>query len=256
LGSIGQVAIFFLLSISFGSTLFSILANSKNTGAGLIRVLSTISATSMIVALITFLTSGESFYQALTLLIIGTIILQIITYFFHRDGKSILMWTIYTLSGVTHTLCAYFLVDQKLVPFLFYFSSMLYLGVVHYVMILGHWYLVTPKLSNKPLLKGLLIFWPLLLLKLTATSFGAFDKMDFFTEGTILGSGYSFNWIMLIMRVVWGYLILLVLSYFGWKLVKMRDIQSATGIFYVMVFFVYIAEIISTYLYFEHGLLL
>ena len=71
-----------------------------------------------------------------------------------------------------------------------------------------------------------------------------------------MGAGYMFNWIVLVMRLTWGYLIIGIMSYFTWKLVKMRSIQSATGILYVMTFFVFIGELISTFFFYKYGMYL
>ncbi len=68
------------------------------------------------------------------------------------------------------------------------------------------------------------------------------------------GDGYTFNWLVISMRWLWGYVALAVLSAFAWRLCRMRSIQSATGVLYIMVFFVFVGELISGYLYFKHGL--
>ena len=78
-------------------------------------------------------------------------------------------------------------------------------------------------------------------------------SLDFFKEYSELGAGYMFNWIALSMRFLWGYAILFIMSYFTWKLVKIRSIQSATGVLYVMVFFIWIGELISHYMFFNYG---
>ena len=83
-----------------------------------------------------------------------------------------------------------------------------------------------------------------------------FENQKFFAEGTRFGSGYAFNWLMLTMRVVWGYLIIAVMSYFAWRLVRMRSLQSATGILYAMTFFAIVGELISAFLYTNMGLAL
>lgn len=121
-------------------------------------------------------------------------------------------------------------------------------------MMKGHWYLVTPKLSEKPLVQSVVGIWLLMAMKVAVTAFGVYLAWDFFREYTTLGAGYAFNWLMLSMRLIWGYLVILVMSIFAWKLVRMRSIQSATGIFYAMVIFVFIGELISGYLFFKYGL--
>jgi hypothetical protein len=123
-------------------------------------------------------------------------------------------------------------------------------------MLLGHWYLVVPKLSERPLKVALIFTWLIMLLKFLLTCTALVKDVGFFLEGSRLGAGYMFNWIILAMRLAWGYLIIGIMSYFTWKLVKMRSIQSATGMLYVMTFFVFIGELISTFIFYKYGMYL
>ena len=80
-----------------------------------------------------------------------------------------------------------------------------------------------------------------------------FKDAGFFLEGSRLGAGYMFNWIILTMRMVWGY------HYWDHELFymascKMRSIQSATGVLYVMTFFVFVGELISAYFFHKYGM--
>ena len=101
-----------------------------------------------------------------------------------------------------------------------------------------------------------MILWAVMLFKVPHTTYQYFAHESFFTQGTQLGMGYVYNWIMLIMRVVWGYLIIGIMSYFSWRLIRMRSLQSATGILYVMTFFVFIGELIASFLFYEYGIAL
>ena len=121
-------------------------------------------------------------------------------------------------------------------------------------MILGHWYLVVPKLSEKPLKVAAILTWVVLAIKIISSSMTISKHFDFFEEQTSLGSGYAFNWLLLTMRVSFGYVVITGMSLFNWKLVKMRSIQSSTGILYAMTFFIFIGELISTYIFFNFGL--
>jgi hypothetical protein len=75
-------------------------------------------------------------------------------------------------------------------------------------------------------------------------------------EGTSLGDGYTFNWLFISMRYLWGYAAPLILSFFTFKLCKLRSLQSATGVLYIVEFFVIVGELISVYLMAKHGLAL
>jgi hypothetical protein len=78
----------------------------------------------------------------------------------------------------------------------------------------------------------------------------------FLEEGTHLGDGYTFNWLFISMRYLWGYIAPLILSFFTFRLCKLRSIQSATGVLYIVEFFVIVGELISVYLMAKHGLAL
>jgi hypothetical protein len=73
-------------------------------------------------------------------------------------------------------------------------------------------------------------------------------------EGTSLGDGYIYNWLFISMRYLWGYVAPLILSFFTFKLCRIRSIQSATGVLYIVEFFVIVGELISVYLMTKHGL--
>jgi DMSO reductase anchor subunit len=121
-------------------------------------------------------------------------------------------------------------------------------------MTLGHWYLVVPKLSEKPLLIVNIIIWIILGIKIPISIKSLIAHKEFFEEFTTLGSGYAFNLVLLTMRLSFGYLVILIMSIFNWRLLKLRSIQSSTGVMYAMTFFVFIGEMISAYLFFNYGM--
>jgi len=124
-------------------------------------------------------------------------------------------------------------------------------------MILGHYYLVVPKLTEEPLIYCLYIFWAVMFLKLMASLTVVFTTaLPFLEEGTQLGDGYTFNWLFITMRYTWGYVAPLSLSLFTFRLCRLRSIQSATGVLYIVEFFVIVGELISVYLMAKHGLAL
>ena len=121
-------------------------------------------------------------------------------------------------------------------------------------MLLGHWYLVVPKLSAHPLKVAAIFTWIILLVKIIWSGYSLYTHYDFFEEQTQLGAGYAFNWMLLTMRVSFGYLVILGMSFFNWKLLQLRSIQSSTGILYAMTFFVFIGELVSMYIFLNYGL--
>jgi hypothetical protein len=129
------------------------------------------------------------------------------------------------------------------------------LGISHFAMLLGHYYLVVPKLTEEPLLYCLYIFWILIFLRIISSLAVILTVgLPYLEEGTPLGDGYIYNWLFISMRYLWGYIAPLILSFFTFRLCKLRSIQSATGVLYIVEFFVIVGELISIYLMAKHGL--
>ncbi len=248
--NIKTIAEFFLVSLAWCLTLFSPLASCELTGNGFIKLISNVAIGAIIVSFISSFQTGLNWVLFLKL---AALLALIAISIFHRDQKTMGMWTLYLLIviflGARLVLLAPHLSDA-----LFLLSSSLLLGVITYSMLLGHWYLVVPKLSERPLLKAALLTWMILAGKMTGSFYSTYKHYDFFESQTTLGSGYAFNWLLLTMRFSFGYLVILGMSLFNWKLVRIRSIQSSTGILYAMTFFIFIGELISTYLFFSYGL--
>ncbi|MFZ4713993.1 MAG: hypothetical protein ACOYL6_09790 [Bacteriovoracaceae bacterium] len=255
---IKSVAILFFLTVALGTGLFSFLVNSKMTGAGFVRLITGICAGSLSLAVILFLSAGVS--KMIIFVSILNLLIMILIYKYHQDEKSILMWCLWGLQNILLIFVSFEYLEilsqtgNFYFSFFFVMSSALFFGIVNYAMVLGHYYLVVPKLSEKPLINSMQLTWAVLLIKLIFSTISTLKSADFFAEETTLGAGYMFNWIMLIMRYLWGYVAVGVLSYFAWRLSKIRSTQSATGVMYVMVFFMIVGEIISLYLYRQYGL--
>ena len=237
------IAEFFLVSLAFSYTLFSPIAPSSLTGNGFIKLISNISISCLVLVLILNPVSGLVFKA------VPAILLILVT-FYHADHKGKLMWLLYFL--ITILLGYYLFSFSKNNPIntLFLFSSTLLIGIITYAMTLGHWYLVVPKLSEKPLKIAAIITWIILAVKFIIAGFTIVSKSAELQEAD------AFLSVVLIMRITFGYIVILIMSIFNWKLVKLRSIQSSTGILYAMTFFIFIGELISTYIYFTYGLLL
>lgn len=255
MGTIINLAEFFLVSIALGVGFFSFLANTKVTGAGLLKVVSGLCGGSLILALVLHLTYGM-ISDPLSLIYYIAIFAFGLTYFFHKDKKSWFMWLFFALQNLSLTFLVFKMNNGNPEHFFFALTSVLMLGSVTYAMVMGHWYLVTPKLSEKPLKYALYFTWIFLLIKMGWTIFGYLEAPHFFTEMANAGGGYAFNWMMLTMRIGWGYVVLGIMSIFAYRLVAMRSIQSATGMLYAMTFFVFVSELISNYMFLEYGLLI
>ena len=247
------IADFFLVSLAWSFILFSPIASSKLTGNGFIKLISNLATGSLVISVIVSLLSHVAVNSPFIYLKVIALISLVLTSLFHRDEKSTLMWVLYAIIVSTLGFDLY-LFSPQVSNSLFLISSSLLLGIITYAMVLGHWYLVVPKLSEKPLLVAALITWGILALKIIFSTLSIYKHFDFFESQTTLGAGYAFNWLLLSMRVSFGYLVILGMSIFNWKLVRIRSIQSSTGILYAMTFFIFVGELISTYLFFNYGL--
>lgn len=250
------IAEFFLISLSLSYTAYSPIANSQLTGNGFIRLISNLSIGSLVVALIINLVSGGHISSTENILKLVSIISLVLNTLFHKDIKSIFMWILYAV--ITSALTYHILLIAKfnITHFAFLIGSTALLGIITYAMTLGHWYLVVPKLSERPLVIAALVTWFVLFIKVVISSQAIMQNLEFFNENTMLGSGYAFNMMLLLMRTLFGYIVILGMSIFNWKLVKMRSIQSSTGVLYAMTFFIFVGELISNYIFFNYGLLI
>ena len=229
-----SVSKFFCYALGGSLFLYSALVPVKDMGRGIVKLLSGLSFFLMLMALALYL--GEEWRPYSLWAYISC--LAISAWSFCRGGTR----------GWVKALYGVFLLSIVIkqssdgTELAFNLSSMALLGIVTYTMILGHWYLVNPRLKNTPLLRALSIFWPLWGIKLVATVASCF----------LLPRGDdSFTAMLIIMRILSGFVLVGGLSFMAQKLVKMYSIQSATGVFYVCVFFTFAGELSANYLYLQ-----
>jgi hypothetical protein len=256
--SITQIITFnFLLALAFGTQFFAPVVSTKLTGVGFYKL-----GTSIVLVSLVFVLGVGHFMQPgldqISYLCFGTLILtNIITLAFHRDHKNWLMWSLYVIQICTFIFLIFHTFLATPAWIMFFFFSALLLGISNFSMILGHYYLVVPRLSEEPLIYCLYIFWVVIFLKMMASLTVIFTTATpFLVEGTQLGDGYTFNWLFISMRYLWGYAAPLILSFFTFRLCKLRSLQSATGVLYIVEFFVIVGELVSIYLMAKHGLAL
>jgi hypothetical protein len=127
-------------------------------------------------------------------------------------------------------------------------------GGVFAAMILGHWYLVTPKLPEAPLIliaRSLLAVVGLQLLLFgvwVATGAGPAGASPF---GVLVGQWALFVWLRLIIGLVFP----LVVSWAAVKTARSRSMESATGLLYINVGSIAAGTILAAGLYFGAGVL-
>jgi hypothetical protein len=128
------------------------------------------------------------------------------------------------------------------------------IGGVFAAMVLGHWYLVTPKLPEAPLILlarvmlgvmalqvGLFVAW-------LATGAGPAHAAPF---SALTGQWALFVWLRLIVGLVFP----LVVSWAAVQTARTRSMESATGLLYINVGTIAAGTILAAGLYFGAGLL-
>ena len=126
-------------------------------------------------------------------------------------------------------------------------------GGVFAAMILGHWYLVTPKLPEGPL-----VLFARLLLAIVVV------QLIFFVVSVALGSGAGGGafaplvgpWALFVwLRLLVGLIFPMVVSWAAIQTARTRSMESATGLLYINVGTIAAATIVASGLYFGAGLL-
>jgi hypothetical protein len=127
-------------------------------------------------------------------------------------------------------------------------------GGVFAAMILGHWYLVTPKLPEAPLillarvLLGVVALQVGLFVAWVALGAGPADPAPF---SALTGEWAFFVW----MRLIVGLIFPLVVSWLAIQTARTRSMESATGLLYINVGTIAAGTILASGLYFGAGLL-
>ena len=127
-------------------------------------------------------------------------------------------------------------------------------GGVFAAMILGHWYLVTPKLAEAPLillarvLFGLVVVQVVLFWAWVAIGAGPADVAPF---AALVGPWALFVWLRLIVGLVFP----LIVSWAAVQTARSRSMESATGLLYINVGSIAAGTILAAGLYFGAGLL-
>ena len=128
------------------------------------------------------------------------------------------------------------------------------MGGVFAAMILGHWYLVTPRLNEGPLvlfaraLTGVLALQVVLFVVWVATGAGPAGTTPF----AVLGGEWAlFVWLRLLVGLIFP----LIVSWAAVQTARSRSMESATGLLYINVGSIAAGTILAAGLYFGAGLL-
>ena len=126
--------------------------------------------------------------------------------------------------------------------------SAMAVGIVTVAMVLGHWYLVQPKLALAPLRRLCDVFIGVLVARLLVSAWGFANSLQ--TGHHILGGPDPVPWEALILsqRLLFGFGGSLILAVMIRKTVALRSTMSATGLLYIAILFVWVGEFLSIYL--------
>ena len=128
------------------------------------------------------------------------------------------------------------------------------IGGVFAAMILGHWYLVTPKLPEAPLILLARVLFAVVIIQVVlfwawvATGAGPADAAPF---AALIGPWALFVW----LRLIVGLLFPLIVSWASVQTARTRSMESATGLLYINVGSIAAGTILAAGLYFGAGLL-
>jgi len=127
------------------------------------------------------------------------------------------------------------------------------IGGVWAAMILGHWYLVTPRLPEAPLVLFARLLLGILLLQLAlfVTWVGLGTGPGDGPFGALVGPWALFVW----LRLVVGLLFPIAVSWAAVQTARTRSMESATGLLYINVGTIAAGTILAAGLYFGAGLL-
>ena len=119
------------------------------------------------------------------------------------------------------------------------------LGLVNQAMILGHWYLVSPKLPGQPIQELTFVLVVVLAIQAVLLIVNAAIPAREPPESTaLLAGGLGSNpafW----LRVGVGLLFPLALAYMAWRSTLERAMMSATGLLYIAVGAVFVGEVLA-----------
>jgi hypothetical protein len=121
-------------------------------------------------------------------------------------------------------------------------------------LVLGHWYLVTPRVSERPLLLQTRLLGGVLALQLAVFAvwalFGGGPRQE--PLEALNGSAALLGWLRVAVTLVFP----LVLAAMAWATARTRSMESATGLLYICVAAVLAGTIGAATLYVGEGLLL
>lgn len=126
--------------------------------------------------------------------------------------------------------------------------SALSVGMVTVAMVLGHWYLVQPKLALAPLRRCCNVLLGVLLARLIVSGWGMAESIQAGHAFFARTEPIPWEIVILSQRLLFGFGGSLILAVMIRKTVALRSTMSATGLLYIAILFVWVGEFLSIYL--------
>ena len=131
------------------------------------------------------------------------------------------------------------------------------LGGVLATMILGHWYLVRPKLPIRYLRFFFHVFMLTFAARLLILVFALIpiaDTPEFVRLVSLSDFLYSSGLgLFFYLRILFGLVVPALFSWMIWQTIRIRSTQSATGLLYLLTLFIFIGEATAMYLFLISG---
>ena len=237
------ILIQFLFRASFGLALAMALTSPKQVTAGFYRVHSwVLLGVSTFACVVVFIVQQE--FEHAKFLMIGSGMAAFLSYVAAviwlyekaRPGTVLL----FIVAGLNLYLgCNVGVASNSFMNLLDVLTSGMIIGVTFAAMLLGHWYLNTPTMKLEPLKRLTLGIAGAIALRAALCAFGDWQQVMASEAVT------DFFWGAVSLRWLAGLIGLLVVTVMTWKTLKIPNTQSATGILYVGVIFVFIGELAS-----------
>lgn len=115
---------------------------------------------------------------------------------------------------------------------------------------LGHWYLVTPTMSVQPLIRLTFLCLGALIAQVTLLPLLLFGTGISAAERELL---FEQHWLFFAVRVTFGFVVPLITAVMVWRTARIRSLDSATGLLYVLATLILAGEIVARTLFFVTG---
>ena len=250
-----MVGYFFFLQLALGMLAFLVPVPLHTTGKGFGRLIGLIALGSLLFALLLRLRidlrAGAVGVPLIATAAAFAACFLFVGQFAKRDRRE---HTLALHVATTVSLVALIVAIRPLEPYwttlLNALLSSLLLGAITDAMVLGHWYIVLPKMTLVPLKRLTLAVMVLLVARLL---FVVLIGSPAWPVGLDAHPERLWPALYTVQRLLVGIVVPFIFGIMTWKTAQIRSTQSATGILYVTNAFVFVGELISAYMTYGLG---